>query len=471
MRFARALSLTALTVAACGRPASSARSDDAPGRCRASARLISERPALLEVEMSCRGKRLNGFGVEEDTRIVGEVLDGNGQPLRREGSRYRFAAPTRDARLHYRVDLESTAKASESFDVALRRGKTMIAPVSTWLARPEPLYTDLPVTLNVTTPPGVAFTTGLSRAADGYQLEANEIPVATYSLFGSYAGEAFSMPGRGETAHVELAIADGHLDVGNAEVTRWVEDSAREVAKFWHGFPMPRALVTVIPVPDRDRVVFGKVLPESSPGIVVLVGEHATREALYDDWILVHELFHLGVPSFSGEGKWFDEGLATYFEPLIRARAGWRSEESVWREFVRAMPQGLETLETRGLERAETFAGIYWGGAIVVMLADIEIRRATNGARGLEDGLRGVLAAGGQANEVWGLGETLALSDKSCGLSVMEPLARAHADHAERVNLGSVWKELGVSPRADGVTLLADAPGARLRHSVIYGTP
>ena len=213
----------------------------------------------------------------------------------------------------------------------------------------------------MTTPPGVRFTTGLERDGDGYRLEANEIPVATYALFGGFESDTFSVPGRSQTARIELAIADGHLDVGSAEISRWVADSAREVAKFWHGFPMPRALVSVIPVPDRDRVVFGKVLPESSPGIVVLVGEHATRERLYDDWILVHELFHLGVPSFSGEGKWFDEGLATYYEPLIRARAGWRNEESVWREFVRAMPQGLEALDTQGLEHADTFAGVYSG--------------------------------------------------------------------------------------------------------------
>ena len=47
----------------------------------------------------------------------------------------------------------------------------------------------------------------------------------------------------------------------------------------------------------------------------------------------MHELYHLGFPSFQGEGKWLDEGLATYYEPMIRARAGLRTETSLWDEF------------------------------------------------------------------------------------------------------------------------------------------
>ena len=36
---------------------------------------------------------------------------------------------------------------------------------------------------------------------------------------------------------------------------------------------------------------------------------------------------------------WLTEGLATYFEPIIRYRAGRRSAESLWAEFARDMPR------------------------------------------------------------------------------------------------------------------------------------
>jgi predicted metalloprotease with PDZ domain len=49
------------------------------------------------------------------------------------------------------------------------------------------------------------------------------------------------------------------------------------------------------------------------------------------DWVLAHELFHLGVPSMPG-GAWLDEGLATYYEPVLRTRAGLVSEMATWTE-------------------------------------------------------------------------------------------------------------------------------------------
>src|SRR5690606_33687893 len=113
------------------------------------------------------------------------------------------------------------------------------------------------------------------------------------------------------------------------------------------------------------------------------------------------ELFHLGFPSFAGEGKWLDEGLATYYEPLIRARHGWKTEEGVWAEFVRAMPQAMRSGRVGGLEKSSSYREIYWGGAIVALLADLAARKQSNGQLGLEKGLRAVLAAGGNASEVW----------------------------------------------------------------------
>ena len=106
-------------------------------------------------------------------------------------------------------------------------------------------------------------------------------------------------------------------------------ERARIVAGFFGTFPAERATVFLIPVNGRDGVLFGNLLPQSAPAIALRVGTQVTPAALRDDWILIHELFHLGVPSFLREGKWFDEGLATYFEPILRARAGILSEQQL----------------------------------------------------------------------------------------------------------------------------------------------
>src|SRR5690606_2467474 len=123
------------------------------------------------------------------------------------------------------------------------------------------------------------------------------------------------------------------------------------------------------PVADHSGIQHGKVVATGGAGVAIHIGDRAQRADLYGDWILVHELFHLGFPSFSREGKWLDEGLATYFEPIIRARAGWLSPHAVWKELAIGLPQGLPAVEGSGVENATDFQGIYWGGAIIALLA------------------------------------------------------------------------------------------------------
>jgi hypothetical protein len=225
--------------------------------------------------------------------------------------------------------------------------------------------------------------------------------------------------------------------------------------------------VIVAPVPGRGGVPFGKLLPESGPGIVVLLGEHTSEPELYRDWVLVHELFHVGSPSFQDEGKWFDEGLATYFEPIIRARAGFVSEHDVWKEFLTYMPRGLAVMTERGLEHGQSYADTYWGGGLFCLLADVEIRRDSV-EKGLEDGVRAVLAQGGVASEVWELSRSLAVADAALPTPVLARLAERHARRGSPVDLPGLFRDLGVSLAPDGgVRFDESAPLASVRRSLI----
>jgi hypothetical protein len=273
-------------------------------------------------------------------------------------------------------------------------------------------------------------------------------------------------------ATLRLAVLDGALDLSDDELARWVADAAGGVAAFFRRAPEARTLVVLAPVPGRHGIPFGKVLPESAPGLVVLVGEHTGREELHADWVLVHELFHIGTPSYLGEGKWYDEGLATYFEPLIRARLGWRSEADLWSEFLRDMPRGLDAMTRRGLAQPESYSDVYWGGGLLCLLADVAVRRASGGARGLEDGVRAVLDAGGVASEVWSLAQATEITDRALGAPVLAELERAHLTQGSPVELESLFRDLGVSLDRRGRVVLDDtAPLAAVRRAITYGSP
>jgi hypothetical protein len=372
--------------------------------------------------------------------------------------------PSSDGRMSYDVDLAKLAGNGHDFDRAERVGASFVAPMSSVLLVPEPLTTEIPVTVRVNAPAPLSVAVGLKRGttAGSYRLMAHEIPVATYFAFGQLTQRTLDIDG----ARLEVTALDGALDQSFDDVNDWITTSAKAVHDFYGAFPVPRASVTLIPTPGRDSVVFGKVLPESEPGVALLLGQHATRKALYSDWILVHELFHLGFPSFFHEGKWLDEGLATYYEPIIRVRAGLYTETELWSELSKSMPQGLPAFTELGLEKADDFRGIYWGGAIACLVADVAARQR-DPKRGLEVGLRALREAGGNACEVWSLEEVVGAVDHALGAPTLEPILREHAQHGTSFDLRALFLALGVNHDAEGAVQLSDsAPLASVRRAI-----
>jgi hypothetical protein len=387
-------------------------------------------------------------------------------PIAFQGNTRQFRAPRKH--LSYVVDLAKLAGRGHDFDSAERVGASFIAPMSSVLLVPEPLTREIPVTVEVTAPPPLGVSVGLQRgtAPGQYRLMAHEIPVATYFSFGKLQQRTLDIDG----AKLEVNVLDGALDQSFDDLNAWIAKSATAVRDFYRAFPVARANVTVIPTPGRDSVVFGKVLPESEPGVALLVGQHATRKALYSDWILVHELFHLGFPSFFEEGKWLDEGLATYYEPIIRVRAGLYTERELWDELSSKMPQGLPAFTQLGLEKADDFRGIYWGGAIACLVADVAARKR-DPQRGLEVGLVALREAGGTASDVWTLAEVIAAVDHTLGAPTLAPIAREHAQRGSAFDLSALFVALGVNRDAKGAVQLSDSAALAAVRRAITAQP
>lgn len=409
------------------------------------------------VRVSARCKANGPLAFRPSRPLPANVLRASTRPVHG-----RYAAERGE--LSYQVDLARLANHRRDFDRAVRFGDSFFAPMSNVLLVPEPLTTEIPVRVRVRAEAPLEVAVGLARdeAPDQYRLMAHEIPVATYFAFGKLQRRTLDI----DHGTLELTRVDGSLDVPFDRVARWVSVSARAVSDFYGVFPVARASVTVLPIPERKSVLFGKVLPESEPGVALLLGQHVNERELYADWILVHELFHLGFPSFFEEGKWLDEGLATYYEPIIRARAGLYSETALWDEFESSMSQGVPAFTGSGLEQARDFRGIYWGGAIACLVADVEARRRKQDV-GLEVGLRALRDAGANACEVWTLSEVIGVVDRALGAPTLAPIAAAHAKHGSDFDLHGLFAALGVTRSPAGHIVLSDsAPLAAVRRAI-----
>ena len=251
-------------------------------------------------------------------------------------------------------------------------------------------------------------------------------------------------------------------------MTAWVDAVAHSNRRFWGRSPAQHGLVVLVPSP-RGGVPFGRVLSLGGSVVTVLVGKSATARDLYDDWVLVHEFLHLGSPMMRDKGPWLNEGIATFYEPVLRARAGWKSEDDVWREWISQMPRGLPAMTDAGLSNAGR-GGIYWGGAVFVLMAEMELLQASGGKYGFSDCLRHILADGGDATTKWPTARLLQSCDKATGQELLSQLTQRHMAKGSVMSLDEIWQKLGVTLSEDGkITYDDSAELAWLRPLIIWG--
>jgi hypothetical protein len=369
-------------------------------------------------------------------------------------------------RLRYRFLLYDAAHALRDPDVASYSHDVFVAPPSTWLLHPFDSTEGATYRLHFTNVTDDRCVCGVmpdpSGGACAFAGAAEDLSTAPYCAFGPLHVHVLKAPGGAE---VRLAIAPGEYSVSEDAVVKWAESSALAVGEYFGVFPVRHAAVIVVEG-RGGHVEGGKTVGNSGASILIGIGGRARQRALDEDWILAHEMIHLALPSVAREHHWLEEGSATYIEPVARTRAGMHTEEQLWRELADGMPQGEPQSGDKGLDHTHTWGRTYWGGALFWMLADVEIRKRTHNARGLEDALRGVIDAGGTIADTWEVERVLDTADKAIGVTVLAELYAKMANDPAPVDLAALWKELGVAVNGRTVALDDAAPLADVRRAI-----
>ena len=261
---------------------------------------------------------------------------------------------------------------------------------------------------------------------------------------------------------IEVQFVPGFDQALRERALSWVRVGAGAVAGYLGRFPVPQAELLLQPV-DGDGVVSGVSFGVPSPLIRIRLGREVSDKQLRADWILTHEMVHLAVPQLPLRQRWLHEGIATYVEAIARGRAGLVSAASIWRGWHGAMAQGHPDANDRGLDFTPTWGRTYWGGAMFCLVADVRMRRQGNPARGLQQALQGVLAAGGDYRVRWPASRVLATADAAVGGSTLSMLYEEMKDRPARVDLDALWRELGVEANR----LRDDAPLAHVRRAIL----
>ena len=212
---------------------------------------------------------------------------------------------------------------------------------------------------------------------------------------------------------------------------------------------------------DRERVV-----GFSHSAIRIHVGRRASEAAFRDDWILVHEMTHLALPTVPRQSDWLLEGNATYVEPIARAQAGQIDSSVVWRWAIEGMPKGQPQAGDAGLDHTSTWGRTYWGGATFWLQADIGILEATHGALGAQDALRAINRRSGGNTADWTVEQVMAAGDAATKTHVLSGLYAAMRSSPAPVDMANLFRRLGVDERDGAIRYNDDAPLASIRRRI-----
>ena len=264
---------------------------------------------------------------------------------------------------------------------------------------------------------------------------------------------------------IRAAFAPGDTALPQEKVLDWVRASAKAVTTYYGRFPVASVKLLLVPV-NGPRVRGGTTWGWRGAAIRIMLGRDSNEEDLKRDWVMVHEMVHLALPDLAERHAWLSEGLAVYVEPIARVQVGDLTAAEIWQAMMRDMPKGLPETGDRGLDNTDTWGRKYWGGAMFCLLADVEIRKRTGNRLGLQDAMRGVLAAGGNHEKDWSIDRVLATADKAVGVDVLTKLHNEMGSKPVTPDLAGLWRDLGLRPQGESLEFDDTAPLAAIRKAI-----
>ncbi len=280
-------------------------------------------------------------------------------------------------------------------------------------------------------------------------------------------------------AHLDVALLDGEPPADIDVIEAWLADAAGHLKSVYGAFPAARVQVVVVPVAgraefgaSREAVPFGRVLRAGGPAVQFFVDQRSTLAQLKDDWTATHEFSHLLLPYVRRSDSWMSEGFASYYQNVLRARAGAYDETTAWQKLLEGFERGRREQYEESLTESIRLRGpnflmrLYWSGAAIALLADVELRSRQTSLDAVLGRLNACCLQSGQSYSAKALSRQL---DTLGGDGIFEALRVRWANANSFPDIDTTLRDLGVVWR-DGVVRFDDsARAAVLRRAIMAG--
>jgi hypothetical protein len=204
---------------------------------------------------------------------------------------------------------------------------------------------------------------------------------------------------RAET--LEVAGARLHLDwrgdytLRERDKTRlWLRHAGFATATLYGQLPREDITLILERVPAaREPVPFARVIRSRPPAIRFYLDPTRPLGEFTRDWTAVHELSHLYIPYPGDQAIWLSEGLASYYQNVLQARAGVLTADEAWLRLRQGFKRGQADKRHNALSLGElsprmwetgSYMRVYWSGAAYFLEADLQLRHQSDNRQSLD---------------------------------------------------------------------------------------
>lgn len=377
--------------------------------------------------------------------------------------------------LRYTVELRRAAR-TDRFASILNDDSVALSP-TLWMWRPRLLDSDeILATFELAGGGGVFVPWQMMNTeATLYRLTASPQSGSAVAVFGTFEQSVEQVGG----ADLRVVLLNTRDEIDFQALLPWVRATAENVAATYGKFPNPHASVVLIPAGGRSRggdsaVSFGQLVRDGGETIELMINHKQPIDQFYKEWTPTHEFSHLMLPYLNRAQRWVSEGFAQYYQNVLLARAGQHSAAEAWQKIYSGLERGRESApgvspnDAAGGRTRDTRMKVYWSGASIALMADVELRRRSNGKESLDTVLGELQRCCLPSSASWSGKELFGKLDELLEQPLFLDLYRQYANADGFPDARPLMARLGVSLRDGEVELDSSAEFSDIRDAITY---
>lgn len=278
---------------------------------------------------------------------------------------------------------------------------------------------------------------------------------------------------------IEIAILQGQQKFDHKKILHWVDANLAALRQLYGRVPVEDLQLLIVPTgADREPVPWGQAMRGGGDAIHVYIDQTCTVEEFMDDWVLIHELGHLLHPRINGDGDWLSEGLASYYQNVLRARAGMLTREQAWKKLhagfergIKGTPKDLTLAQvTDKMRQNKLFMRVYWSGAAISLIADTRLRMVSDNKLSLDTVLKKFEQCCLPVDKDWTALQLMQKFDELSNTHVFTELYAQYADSTQFPDLSQTYQTLGLNKQGRDLKFQNIASKVNIRQAIMQTT-